>query len=213
MKRVFLVLVLFGLMFVSALDEPTIEGIGGEDVAAIESAIEGLPIDPDTGEIDFEKYKPFKTKADERIAAINKYVGPITRVLWGIELSLSWVFIFSFVLWILLIELILMPVSEIFDWNLWWSLAGSGIIASLAMQGFGKNFVIWIEALVTQWYIGATVLIGSAIFGVVYSVVMKYFGKEIGAAKEKAAKAQTEQDRMVIHAERKLAEKDIKSLG
>lgn len=55
MKRVVLLLVLFGLMFVSALDEPSI-GIGGEDVERIQNITGSLPIDPDTGEVDFEKY-------------------------------------------------------------------------------------------------------------------------------------------------------------
>jgi len=210
MKRVIILLILFGLIFVSAIDEPT-TGIGGKDVEKIQDITEGLPIVPSTGKVDFEKYKPFKTKADQRIAAINEYVGPITKVLFGVELTLSWIFVFSVVLWILLIELILMPVSEIFDWNIWWSLTGSGIIATLAMQGFGKDFVIWIEALVTQWYIGAVVLISAIFVGVVYSVLMRYFGKQVKATKEAIAKAQTEQDRAIIHADRKIAEKELKS--
>ena len=211
MKRVVLLLVLFGLMFVSAVDEPTIEGIGGEDVEAIEGMIEGLPID-DSGKVDFEKYKPFRTKADERIATINAYVGPITKVLFGVELTLSWIFIFSVALWLLLIKLIIMPVGEIFDWNIWMSLTGSGIIATLAMQGFGKNFVIWIESLVTAWYVGAMVLVFGAVFGVVYSIAMKYFGTKVKAMKEAAKRVQREQDDKVIHTRRELAEKEMKDM-
>lgn len=212
MKRVvisgLLILFLFSLVF--ALDEPSSD-VGEQDVEKMQEAIDNLPIDKDTGEIDFDKYKPFKTKADERIEKINKYVGPITRVLWGVELSLSWIFIFSFVLWILLIELIIMPVSEIFDFNIWGSLAGAGIIATLAMQGFGKDFVIWINSLVTHWYIGAMTLIFGAIFAVVYSVFIKYLGKSAKAAKEKAAADQTDRDRVVIHADAKLAKKSLKN--
>ena len=70
MKRVVLLLVLFGMFFVSAVSEPTVEGIGAGDVEAIEGAIESLPIDPDTGKPDFGKYD-ITTKADERIAAIK----------------------------------------------------------------------------------------------------------------------------------------------
>lgn len=204
------ILFLFLVMFVSALDEPSV-GIGGEDVERIQNITGSLPIDPDTGKVDFEKYKPFKTKADERIAAINEYVGPITKVLFGVELTLSWIFIFSVVLWILLIELIIMPVSEIFDWNIWWSLTGSGIIATLAMQGFGKDFVIWIEALVTAWYIGAVVIVGAAFFGVVYSIFIRYLGFKIKRMKKAEAEAKTEEDRAVIHARRELAEKELKA--
>ena len=170
-----------------------------------------MPINHDTGEVDFEKYKPFKTKADERIATINEYVGPITKVLFGVELTLSWIFIFSVVLWILLIELIIMPVSEIFDWNIWMSLLGSGIIATLAMQGFGKDFVIWINSIVTAWYIGAVVVVGAAFAGVVYSVFIKYLGFKIKRMKNAEAEAKTEEDRAVIGARRKLAEKELES--
>ncbi|MFH1521765.1 MAG: hypothetical protein ABIF18_02290, partial [archaeon] len=138
MKRIIITGLLFLLLFsfVVALDEPTSD-IDSDDVEKIQGAIDDyIPIS-ETGEIDYDKYKPFKTKADERIEKINEYVGPITKVLWGVELSLSWIFIFSFVLWILLIELIVMPVSEILDFNILGSLVGAGIIATLAMQGFG----------------------------------------------------------------------------
>ncbi len=212
MKRVALLLILFGLLFVSAIEQPS-TGIGGGDVEKIQGAIDIIPIDSGTGEVDFEQYKPFKTKADERIAAINEYVGPITKVVFGVELTLSWIFLFSVVLWILLTELIIMPVSEIFDWNIWMSLVGSGIIATLAMQGFGKDFVVWINSLITAWYIGLIALIMGAAFGVVYSFIMRYFGAEMKAMKEAAAKTQTKQDRAVIHADRELAEKEMRMKG
>ena len=104
-----------------------------------------------------------------------------------------------------------MPVSEIFDWNLWWSLIGSGIIATLAMQGFGKDFVIWIETIVTTWYIGAVVVVGAAFAGVVYSVFIKYLSFKIKRMKTAEAEAKTEEDRTVIGARRKLPEKALES--
>lgn len=208
MKRVVLLLILFGFLFVSGVEQPS-AGVGGEDVEKIQDAVDNLPIGDD-GKIDYDKYKPFKTRVDERIAEINKYVGPITKILFGVELTLSWVFIFSVVLWILLIELIVMPVSEIFDWGLLWSFLGAGIIATLVMQGFGKDFVIWIEALVTQWYIGAVVLVGAALVGVVYSVLMKYLGQHVEAMKKKSDKEQTDLDRKIIHAHAKLSSLEMK---
>ncbi len=211
MKKIIIIGLLFLLLFsfVVAQDEPSVE-VGGEDVEKIQSAIDDyVPID-ETGEIDFDKYKPFRTKADERIKKINKYVGPITKVLWGVELSLSWVFIFSFILWILLIELIVMPVSEILDFNIFGSLVGAGIIATLAMQGFGKDFVIWIESLVTQWYIGAMALVFGAIFAMIYSVVMKHLGASVKIAKEKAAADQTKRDRKILHVDAWLTKKGWK---
>ena len=112
-------------------------------------------------------------------------------------------------MWILLIELIVMPVSEIFDFNIFGSLAGAVIIASLAMQGFGKNFVIWMESLMTQWWAGFFALLTAVIVGVVYSLVMKSFGTKIKASKESAAKSRTSKDRAIIHAEAKVSKKSL----
>jgi hypothetical protein len=210
MKRLGVFLILFCLIFVSALDDPATEGTGAEDVEKIQDITENIPIDPDTGEVDFEGYKPFKTKADERIAKINEYVGPFSKIIFGIELEISWTFIFSVVLWILLMGAILVPVREIFGWNPLMTLVGSAIIATLAMQGFGKNLVIWIESLVTAWYISLFVLVASAFFGVIYSIMMKYFAKQIKATKEKAAKEKNKKDMAIIGASSKLEEKKLK---
>ncbi len=212
MKRLGVFLILFCLMFVSALDDPTIEGTGAEDVEKIEEMVGDIPIDPDTGKVNFEGYKPFKTKADERIAKINEYVGPFSKIVFGIELEISWTFIFSVVLWILLMGAILVPVREIFGWNPLMTLAGSAIIATLAMQGFGKNFVIWVESLVTAWYISLFVLVASALFGVIYSIIMKYLAKQLKAAKEKAAKEKTRRERAISSASSEIDRKKLENL-
>lgn len=212
MKRAVLLLIfLLSVSFILAAEQPDIGAASDEDAEKIQNVAGNLPIDPDTGNVDFDSYKPFRTKAEERIAKINEYVGPITKVLFGVELSLSWIFIFSIGLWILLIHIIFEPVRDLFDWNFWWSLAGSVIIATLAMQGFGKNFVVWIDSIVTAWYVGLMALLFGIIFAIVYAFVMRYFGAEFKAMKEASKKAQTDQDRAVIHAEAEVAEKSLKS--
>jgi len=211
MKRFGVFLILFCLVFVSALDDPAEEGLGAKEVEKIQDIAEDLPIDPDTGEVNFEEYKPFKTKADERIAKINKYVGPLSKLILGIELEISWIFLFSVVLWILLIGFILVPTREIFNWNPLMNLTGSMIIATLAMQSFGKNLVIWVESLITAWYVSLFVLVASAFFGVIYSIMMKYFAKQIKAAKEKAAKEKSKKDRAIISASSKVEEKRLEN--
>jgi len=179
-----------------------VSGVG--DVEKIEGLIDDLPFD-DSGNVNFSGYKPYQSKAEERIAAVNVYVGPITRVLWGVELTLSWVFVFAFVVWILMIELIIVPVSSIFDWDIWWTLAGAGIVATLAMQGFGKDLVVWMESLMTQWWIGFVVLVGAVIVGVIYSMFFRFVKAHVDKAREKEAKDKTWQDRAVIAVEAKLA--------
>ena len=207
----FVVLMIVSMIFfVSAQDSPT-SPVGGEDVEKIQGVIEDYsPLD-ESGEVDIDKYKPFKSKAEERIEKINEYIGPITNVLWGVELSLSWIFIFSFIVWILLIELIVMPVSEILDFNIFGSLAAATIIASLSMQGFGKDFVVWMNSLMTQWWIGLIVLVVSVIVGVIYSLLIKTMGDKIKAEKEAAAKEQTRRDRKIIHADAEISEERSKS--
>jgi len=207
---VLLILILiFTIMFVAAEEQNA--SVGAEDAEKVQGLIENYsPLD-ESGKVDFEKYKPFKTKTDERIEKINKYIGPITNTLWGTELSLSWIFIFSFVMWILLIELIFMPMKEILNFNVLGSLAGAIIIASLAMQGFGKNFVIFIESLMTQWWAGALAILTAIIVGIVYSLVMKSLGIQIKASKESAAKSRTDKDREYIHADAKVSKERLKN--
>jgi len=125
-------------------------------------------------------------------------------VLWGVELTMSWVFVFPFVVWILMIELIVVPVSSIFDWEIWWSLLGAGIISTLAMQGFGKDLVVWMESLMTQWWIGFVVLVVAVVVGIVYSVFFKFVKKWADKAREKEKKDKTSQDRKVLAVEAKL---------
>jgi len=204
MKRIGVLILLLVLVsgIVLAVDGPN-AGIGAGDVEAIEGVINMSPLGDD-GEVNFSKYKPYKSKAEERIAAVNVYVGPITRVLWGVELELSWVFVFAFVVWILMIEFIIVPVSSIFDWEIWWTLIGAGIIATLAMQGFGKDFVVWMESLMTQWWLGFVVLVGAVVVGIIYSVFFKFVKKYADKERERAAKGKTARDRKVLAIEAKL---------
>ena len=75
MKRVFVLLLMFSMMFalVVAQEAPDI-GIGGTDVEDIQGIVDDYsPIDEE-GEIDIEKYKPYKSKAEERIDNINLWL-------------------------------------------------------------------------------------------------------------------------------------------
>lgn len=153
------------------------------------------PIAPNTDEIDdiqktIEEYTPvnedgefdpsnYKTKAEERIAKINEYVGPISKLFFGVELSLSWIFVFSVLCWILLTEFIVMPISEILNFNKGGSLFAAFLISTLAMQGFGKDLAAWMNSISTSWEIGTVVLGFSIIIGVIYTIIIKLFGKRI----------------------------------
>jgi len=203
MKKIWILLLVVLFCGIVLGAEPD-AGVGAEDVEKIEGLIGNYsPLDDD-GDVNFSKYVPFKSRAEGRIAQINEYVGPVTRVLWGVELTMSWVFVFAFVIWILLIELIVVPVSSIFDWDIWWSLIGAGIVATLAMQGFGKDLVVWMEGLMTQWWIGFVVLFGAFVVGATYSIFFKFVKKHADKAKKKSDDDKTARDRKVIAVEAKL---------
>ena len=112
-------------------------------------------------------------------------------------------------MWILLIELVVMPMSEILDFNIWGSLFGAMIVATLAMQSMGKGFVVWMESLMTQWWVGFVVLFGAVVVGIIYSVFFKFVKKWADAAREKEAKDRTSQDRKVLAIEAKLAKDSL----
>ena len=74
MKRLLVVLLLVVSMFafVVAEDAPTV-AVGEEDVVELQGIIDQLPFE-EGGETNFSKYKPFYTRAEIRIDAINEYL-------------------------------------------------------------------------------------------------------------------------------------------
>ena len=176
------------------------------DVENIQNTIDNyVPINSE-GNFDPSNYKSL---AEQRIEKINEYIGPITKTLWGVELSLSWIFIFSFIVWILLAEFIVMPVSEILNFNIWGSLFAALIVATLAMQGFGKDLVAWMNSIATSWEAGAVVLGFSVIIGVAYSIVMKLFGKKIEAWRKQQEEEKEKQREAKLDAAERVAEEEF----
>ena len=114
-------------------------------------------------------------------------------------------------MWLLLIELILAPVSEVFGFNVWGSLLFSGIIATLSMRSFGNNIVMWMDSLFEAWWAGIFVVIIMSFIWVIYEVIMRAAGKKVKAGKEAAAKDRTRRDREILHADAKIAEEDLNS--
>ena len=179
---VFVLCLIVFSFFVRAQDEPT-AAINGSEVDKMQQNINDLVPINDSGNFDPSNYK---SKAEQRIEELNGYVGKYTQLLWGVELSMSWIFIFSVIVWILLIELIVVPVSEIFGYKIYVSFIPAGIIATLAMQGFGKDFVAWMGSIATGWEAGITIFLLMLAIGFFYSFGMIFFGKKIKKAKKEA---------------------------
>jgi hypothetical protein len=201
LRAIFFYFIILGSLIISA-DDPTV--VSDDEIGKIQDDINTYV--PINGEGEFDPTE-MKSKAELRIEKINEYVGQITNFFWGVELSLTWIFVFSVVVWIILIELIVMPVSELFKFNVLGSLVIAFIIATLAMQGFGQNFVVWMNSIAESWKAAAMALVFMVIFAIIYSFIMKYFGKKIDKWKKEADEERLMKDRDVIHAEAKVADK------
>ena len=119
MKRVligvFLMLFLMGLVL--GIEEPNPE-FGGSDVEAIKEAIDTyIPIDEGSGEINFSGYKPFQSKAEIRIAAINLWLeenASWLKVVLGMVPSISVLFAINLFLFLFLFVSLVLN-GKVFD--------------------------------------------------------------------------------------------------
>jgi phosphotransferase system glucose/maltose/N-acetylglucosamine-specific IIC component len=114
-------------------------------------------------------------------------------------------------MWILLIEIIASPVADIFNKNILWGLGLGGVIATLAMNSFGDNFITWIDSLAQTWYASLLVIVIAIVFGVVYQVIMKTFGKKMKASKLASEGEKTGKAQKVIQTHGRVSRKELES--
>jgi len=226
MKRVLVLLLVISMfVFVVAMDEPS-TGIGGEDVENIQGAIDNYtPLD-ESGKVNLSKYKPFKTKAEERIDAINLWLeenASWLKIVFGMVPSITWLFAFN--LYLLLFFFLMLVLNGdvfglgIFDKKLdlilfegtWGNIVGAVIfvildvtklIANLATFAYNSWYVIWNYVL--PWGIVVAVII--AILLVIIFVVLLIYAphvlvmikKKMEAGKEKKAAAKEAVNRKVL---------------
>ena len=118
MKRVVIsgLLVLLLLSLVVAQDELASD-IGSGDVEDIQEKIDMLPIN-DSGEIDYDKFKPFRTKADERIDAINLWLeenASWLKVVFGMVPSITLLFAINFYILLFFIVILILNINITFS--------------------------------------------------------------------------------------------------
>jgi len=91
------------LSLVIAADAPNLS-VGGKDVEDIQKAVDDYsPIDEE-GDINFSKYKPYKSKAEERVEKINLWLeenASWLSAVFGMVPALSWLFAINLYLIIL----------------------------------------------------------------------------------------------------------------
>jgi hypothetical protein len=179
MKRIciLLSLLLVGVIFVSA-GGPDVGafGIGGDndeaikDFEVVEKAIgDYSPLD-ESGEVDYKKYKPFVTKAEMRIVAINSWLDANVgwmRYIFHMKPAISFLFFINvyIILWFFVV---LFLNAE----GLWFFIKKKG---NARIFGFGVFFIL----LVVKFYYGIASVIynlGLTLFWLIILFVIMYFG-------------------------------------
>lgn len=175
-----------------------------------QNIVNGVPID-ENGNVNQTKLTGWKSIAEQRIDEINLYVGPFSKAVFGVELSLSLIFILSVIMWILLAEIIISPASQVFNLNTFAAIIMGLILSSLAMHGFGHNFVIWIDSIAQSWYAAVIAIVVGILFAIIYSALISSFGKKMKESKEKAAKEKEERNRKILEVGAETVKKEFES--
>jgi len=208
---VFVFILLFSLAFVSSLDPSANSNDGSQDMNTIQNYTNQIPID-DSGKFDSGKITSFnKSQAELRIEKINGYVGPISSLVIGRELTMSMLFVYALLVWLLLAEFISAPISNLFGVKSFVAVLIALLISSLAMHSYAQNLVIWLDTITSAWWAAVLAIVSAVVVGVIYAAIMKLLGKNMEKAKEASAKEQLEKDREIIHVDAETSEKKLKS--
>jgi len=217
-KRV-VVFGLFLLLFanlVIAADEPNLYGeVGGEDAEKIGSAIDNYTPVNEEGEFDPTKLIPLKSKAELRIEAINQWFvdnASWLRVVFGMVPEISWLFAINVYFMLFFLNLLLFHADSVFflsEGKRAYFIGGTVYLVSLALKlflGLAKVTLSWLSALIPVAFWAAVITIVVMIIVLVAIAILApelfyYLGRWWGAKKEARAKAKTEVDRKVLHAE------------
>lgn len=197
---------LFSLI-VAQEDAPSTLGGAEGDMESIQGAIDEIPID-ESGKIDKEKISGFKSKAEERIDAINQWLeekAPWLKIVFGMVPEISWLFAinFYFMLLFLVIFVLNNNVFSFFVSDKLGKIAGLGVYLILLITKVYFNLAKVIHNLfVFVWTWGWIAVI---ILGIVFVVLLIYaphvllvIKKWIDEWKEAKAKAETDVNRKAL---------------
>lgn len=159
----------------------------GGDISKVQDIVSSIPID-DQGNFDPGTMIGWKSKSEIRIEELNSWVGPISKILFGVELSMSWIFLYTLVLWLVLWEFVRMPFNAFIE-NQWLALLVGVIIATISMHSWGPNLVTYIDTMLTVWWMALIAVIGAIIATFfLYPMWMKRIKKSLEAARKERVK-------------------------
>jgi len=160
-----------------------------------------------------------KLLADKKVVGpvlfyTNKFFvlfNPLWRYTFGMEFEWSWIFIFSLIIWIVLIILVYSPAKGMTNLNPLVALLISIIIASIAgSTGLIKKAVDMLTIAIKTFWIAVIITAVIVIIAVLYSQLMKQWGKQL---KEESEKEKTERAQKAIQSAGNVAEKELESYG
>jgi len=161
--NIILFLTILILPQILALDEPT-TGIGGSDVEQIENLTEDIPINPETGDVDWGKLENLKSKAEVRIDKINLWIEENTPWLgpvFGMIPEISWTFAINIYFILFFIVLLILNAKALFPF-----------ISSLGKARL-LGSAVFIVLLVLKFYV-MLVRIMTNVFGIIFQKLLPW---------------------------------------
>jgi hypothetical protein len=188
------ILLLFSFSFVAAVEDGGEEmpdsgtGIDRGDVDTANELIGKIPLDPETGGVNKSQVAGYKSKAEERLAAINawlEWTDPVFDFVFGIKLRMSWEFTYLFFLILASLSLFHnLPIWIGFKQEWFAILVAFGVTAGLGFFRVLKWIVDWIIKVTNTWW-WSLIVIGLFILLI---VVIGFGSKIFAAMKLKRAK-------------------------
>ena len=197
MKKIGVILIsllLLNIICFSLIRAENIPGmpISESDLNKVENLTNKIPLD-EQGNVDESKVTEWKSQAELRIEQINKYIGPVSKFLFGVELSLSWMFVFSVLLWITIALLITSPIKDILNLNTLLAFLIGIIIATIGMNTLGPKLISMISLALNTWWAAVIAIVLIVIILAVYIGIMKTFGDNLRAKNKQDEEALREQ--------------------
>lgn len=183
---VLLVLSAIPAIIVSAADDSNSPELN--QINQIKNASGGI-IDESGLHLDEGTLNPWKSKAEQRIEMIDKYGGPVTNILFASDISLSWIFLLSLILWVVLIIIITRPIIKILEQNALLALVIGIISSSIIMHLIGHPMIVKLDTLVREhWYYGIIIIAVMILISVIYQVLIDALGQKKKQGEEKQEK-------------------------
>ena len=181
----FLILIVNIFYFAHAEINPESPPIDTGDKEIIENIAGESPITKE-GQLDTEAVKGWKSKAELRIEELNKIVGPVSKILMGQDLTLSWKFAFALVIWLIIAGTVMSAMKNMFSMNGFLAFGSGVIVAIVSMNAMKNQF----EEMMTVLYQSAAWImysvLGALVIGLFVAgpILSRYLHKQIEAAQK-----------------------------